>query len=344
MAPILMDDDSDDDLPLCARPKPTAGAAGKKGGDDSSEDEPNWMKSFKSPQQIVDDLDESSSDDDIVMTSPGKTFEMTSTPAKVVKSPEAVAGGQEEEDDDDGDDKDDRSTGAVSMDDLKPPTITKSSSDVPSGNASGATAGVSEIKTPNRHGELPLFMPANVNRSKVLFECEGIGEAVDLEGDVGVVGRLLSDNSDKSKSGLQVDLKGVIYNARVLPTPASIVILAVSQTEAKVEFIANDYVQLREDPHANMGGGTLDGYLGVDSDDEDHQVLRAAAGEAAAAAVRGMDDVSDSEDRGGKRKRGTEGRGAKGKVQKLGADGGRKKAAKPAKKPKKKPKKSAKKK
>jgi hypothetical protein len=30
---------------------------------------------------------------------------------------------------------------------------------------------------------------------------------VDLEGDVGVVGRLLSDGSDKDRSGLQVDLK-----------------------------------------------------------------------------------------------------------------------------------------
>jgi hypothetical protein len=191
-------------------------------------------------------------------------------------------------------------------------------------------------------------MPATLNRTKVFFECEGTGEAVDLEGDVGVVGRLLSDSSDKDKSGLQVDLKGIIYNAKILPTPASIVILTVSQTEARIESISNDYVQLREDPIANVGGGTLDGYLGGDSDEEDHQVHRAATGGAAAAAVRAMDDVSDDDDDdddggggGGKRKR--EGGGGGGK--KLGADGGSKKAKakaggkKPAKKSRKKPKK-----
>ena len=61
------------------------------------------------------------------------------------------------------------------------------------------------------------------------------------------MGRLLSDTTDKTKAGLQMDLKGVIYNAKILPTPASIVILAVTQTEAKIESIANDYVQLRRD-------------------------------------------------------------------------------------------------
>jgi len=73
------------------------------------------------------------------------------------------------------------------------------------GAASGA--GIPFAVTPKRAGELPLMMPANLNRKQVLFECEGTGEAVDLEGDVGVVGRLLSDDSDKDRSGLQVDLK-----------------------------------------------------------------------------------------------------------------------------------------
>ena len=97
----------------------------------------------------------------------------------------------------------------------------------------------------NRPGEIPLLMPANVNRNKVFFELEGTGEAVDLEGDVGVVGRLLSNTSEKHGSGLQMDMKGVIYDARILPTPASVVILAVNATEAKVESITHDFVQLR---------------------------------------------------------------------------------------------------
>jgi len=56
-------------------------------------------------------------------------------------------------------------------------------------------------------------------------------------------------------------LKGVIYNAKILSTPASIVILAVTQFEAKIECIANDYIQLRGDPNANLRNSTLDGFL-----------------------------------------------------------------------------------
>jgi hypothetical protein len=38
---------------------------------------------------------------------------------------------------------------------------------------------------------------------------------------------------------------------------------------ARIESIANDYMQLRADPRAaSFGGGNLDGFLGVDSDDE----------------------------------------------------------------------------
>jgi hypothetical protein len=31
--------------------------------------------------------------------------------------------------------------------------------------------------------------------------------------------------------------------------------------EAKIECIANDYIQLREDPNANLRNSTLDGFL-----------------------------------------------------------------------------------
>ena len=349
MAPIMIDDDSDDDLPLVARPKPAAGgSAGKREPrDSSSSEEPEWMKTFKSPvKQIVDDL--SSDDDDLEFHAAitGRAvpkFEMGSTPAKMVKSPPAAAN----DIDDDG--PNDTATAAAAADDVDdddevevihtedafkaatpkpapPPTV-----------PSTAAANAPGVPTPNRPGELPLLMPAAVNRNKVLFELEGTGEAVDLEGDVGVVGRLLSESNS-----MQMDLKGVVYNARILPTPASVVILAVNQTEAKVESVANDFVQLREDPNANTAGvgGTLDGYLGVDSDDEDHHVGRVAAGGAASAAVRAMDDVSDDE-AGGKRKRGAGVGGAK--ARKLGADGKSTAGKKPGKRPKKKPAKKPKK-
>lgn len=346
MAPIMIDDDSDDDLPLMARPKPAAGgSAGKREPrDSSSSEEPEWMKTFKSPvKQIVDDL--SSDDDDLdfhaaITGRAGPKFEMGSTPAKMVKSPPAGAKDDDDDevdddevDDDDGpnaaDDDDDDEVEVTHTEDAPKAATPKPAPPPTAPSTTAATA--PGVPTPNRPGELPLLMPAAVNRNKVLFELEGAGEAVDLEGDVGVVGRLLSESNS-----MQMDLKGVVYNARVLPTPASIVILAVNQTEAKVESVANDFVQLREDPNANTAGvgGTLDGYLGVDSDDEDHHVGRVAAGGAASAAVRAMDDVSDDE-AGGKRKRGAGGGGAK--ARKLGADGKSKAGKKPAKRPKKKP-------
>lgn len=352
MAPIMIDDDSDDDLPLAARPRP-ASAAKKPSRDSSSSEEPEWMKTFKSPvQKIVDDLSESDDDDaafHAAMTgrSPGGKFEMGSTPAKVVKSPPA-GDAKEEDDDDDGDveivEDDDALRGTEISDPEGPsepsgtvagPRFAKPSGPAPSAPAPKGPppAGTS---APNRIGELPLLVPAALNRAKVFFECEGTGEAVDLEGDVGVVGRLLTESAS-----VQMDLKGVVYDARILPTPTSIVILAVNATEAKVESVSNDYVQLRVDAGANnMGGATLDGYLGADSDDETE---RGVVGGAASAAVRAMGDVSDDED-GGKRKRGgSGGGGGGGKARKLAADGrsasrgGGK--ANPKKKPKKRPKK-----
>ena len=351
MAPIMIDDDSDDDLPLAARPR-LASAAKKPSRDSSSSEEPEWMKTFKSPvQKIVDDLSESDDDDaafHAAMTgrSPGGKFEMGSTPAKVVKSPPA-GDAKEEDDDDDGDveivEDDDALRGTEISDPEGPsepsgtvagPRFAKPSGPAPSAPAPKGPppAGTS---APNRVGELPLLVPAALNRAKVFFECEGTGEAVDLEGDVGVVGRLLTESAS-----VQMDLKGVVYDARILPTPTSIVILAVNATEAKVESVSNDYVQLRVDAGANnMGGATLDGYLGADSDDETE---RGVVGGAASAAVRAMGDVSDDED-GGKRKRGGGGGGGGGENaqarrgrQERVRGGGK---AKPKKKPKKRPKK-----
>ena len=351
MAPIMNDDDSDDDLPLVARPRP-ASAAKKPSRESSSSEEPEWMKTFKSPvQKIVDDLSESDDDDaafHAAMTgrSPGAKFEMGSTPAKVVKSPPAGDAKEEDDDDDDVEIVEDDAPRGTELSQPEGPsepsgTVSDTRMSEPIGPASSAPAPKGPppagTSAPNRVGELPLLVPAALNRSKVFFECEGTGEAVDLEGDVGVVGRLLTESTS-----VQMDLKGVVYDARILPTPTSIVILAVNATEAKVESVSNDFVQLRMDASANnMGGATLDGYLGADSDDEPE---RGVIGGAASAAVRAMGDVSDDED-GGKRKRGSgSGGSGGGKARKLAADGRSASRGVSKTKPKKKPKKRPKKK
>ena len=351
MAPIMIDDDSDDDLPLVARPRP-ASVAKKPSRDSSSSEEPEWMKTFKSPvQKIVDELSESDDDDaafHAAMTgrSPAAKFEMGSTPAKVVKSPPAGDAKEEDDDDDDVEIVEDDAPRGTELSQPEGPsepsgTVSDTRMSEPIGPASSAPAPKGPppagTSAPNRVGELPLLVPAALNRSKVFFECEGTGEAVDLEGDVGVVGRLLTESTS-----VQMDLKGVVYDARILPTPTSIVILAVNATEAKVESVSNDFVQLRMDASANnMGGATLDGYLGADSDDEPE---RGVIGGAASAAVRAMGDVSDDED-GGKRKRGSgSGGSGGGKARKLAADGRSASRGVSKTKPKKKPKKRPKKK
>ena len=318
MAPVMIsDDDSDDDVPLAARPK---SAAKRSARDSSSSEEPEWMKTFRSPvQKIVDTLSDDDDDDDDDMVfhqavtgrSPAK-FEMGSTPAKMVKSPPTAAGGDDEAEPEEDDDSDVRVAAEVPPESEGPGEKSKSPpkpKPPPSPPPAASTQPAhpprppSAIPTPSRPGELPLFVPAALNRSKVIFECEGAGEAVDLEGDVGVVGRLLTE-----ASSMQMDLKGVVYNARVLPTPASVVILSVTQSEAKIDSVANDFVQLRED---GSGGGEA------------------------------MDDVSDDEAPGSAKRKGRAGGagGADGggKARKLGADGKRQTGAKRAtKKPKKK--------
>ena len=53
--------------------------------------------------------------------------------------------------------------------------------------------------------------------------CEGHGDTVDLEGDVGTVGRFYSDGSNPAEAAadrMRLDLKGVVYKARPLgPEP-----------------------------------------------------------------------------------------------------------------------------
>jgi len=111
-----------------------------------------------------------------------------------------------------------------------------------------------------------LVATANLGgKSKVLFEIEGSGEAIDLDGDTGAVGRWLAESS----RALKVDMKGVMYNARVVPAAGSIVVVAVNGDVAKIESVHREFIQRREGPNAcggvqNLGVGSL-----FDRDDED---------------------------------------------------------------------------
>jgi hypothetical protein len=85
---------------------------------------------------------------------------------------------------------------------------------------------------------MPLLMD-RLAKGKVLVELEGEGDAVDLEGDVGAVGRLYMTgaaggrpSSAAAQPELRLDLKGVIYEARMVAC-ASCMVVRIEQQEAK---------------------------------------------------------------------------------------------------------------
>ncbi|GIL44606.1 hypothetical protein Vafri_2130 [Volvox africanus] len=144
-------------------------------------------------------------------------------------------------------------------------------------------------------GKLPIMLPEKLNRNKVLLELPAApasGEhyhgAADLSGDSGAVGRIVvvgagasgkgataAGGSDGAALQLQVDLKGVMYNAWVLPLATTALVLNIGPTEAKVESLFNDFIRLREavDPCSadEDGGDARLAYL-LDGDDENYQV------------------------------------------------------------------------
>ncbi|VAI43709.1 unnamed protein product [Triticum turgidum subsp. durum] len=121
---------------------------------------------------------------------------------------------------------------------------------------------------------LPLTIADKVQRSKdvigvcALVECDG--DSIDLSGDIGAVGRIVISNGPTGNHDLLLDLKGTVYKSTIVPS-RTFCVVSVGQTEAKIEAIMNDFIQL--EPHSNlfesetMMEGTLDGFT-FDSDGE----------------------------------------------------------------------------
>ncbi|KAF3325852.1 DNA-binding protein BIN4 isoform X1 [Carex littledalei] len=132
-----------------------------------------------------------------------------------------------------------------------------------------------KIEGPSVSQRLPLVFPEKVQRTKALVECDG--DSIDLSGDVGAVGRLVISNGPNARDDLLLDLKGTIYKSTIVPS-RTFCIVSVGQTEAKIEAIMNDFIQL--EPQSNlfeaetMVEGTLDGFL-FDSDEEGEKVTEA---------------------------------------------------------------------
>ncbi|RID59446.1 hypothetical protein BRARA_F02677 [Brassica rapa] len=121
---------------------------------------------------------------------------------------------------------------------------------------------------------LPLVLSEKVNRTKVLVECEG--DSIDLSGDMGAVGRVVVSDTTED---VYLDLKGTIYKSTIVPS-RTFCIVNVGQSEAKIEAIMNDFIQLT--PQSNvyeaetMMEGTLEGFS-FESDDESNKNSKTAS-------------------------------------------------------------------
>ncbi|GMI76527.1 brassinosteroid-insensitive4, MIDGET [Hibiscus trionum] len=122
---------------------------------------------------------------------------------------------------------------------------------------------------------LPLVLSEKVQRSKALVECEG--DSIDLSGDMGAVGRIVVSGSASENHEMFLDLKGTIYKTTIVPS-RTFCIVSFGQTEAKIEAIMNDFIQLK--PQSNvyeaetMVEGTLEGFS-FDSEDEAEKMPKA---------------------------------------------------------------------
>ncbi|CAK9324305.1 unnamed protein product [Citrullus colocynthis] len=124
---------------------------------------------------------------------------------------------------------------------------------------------------------LPLVLSDKVHRLKALVECEGT--SIDLSGDMGAVGRVVVSDSSSAKNELCLDLKGTIYRAAIVPS-RTFCIVSFGQSEAKIESIMNNFIQLKAlskvDEAETMVEGTLDGFS-FDSEDEAEKITKVAS-------------------------------------------------------------------
>ncbi|GAB4814461.1 hypothetical protein N2152v2_001507 [Parachlorella kessleri] len=131
--------------------------------------------------------------------------------------------------------------------------------------------------------EMPLMLPEKLPQNKVLIELESIeGGATDLAGDAGAVGRILV-RGPAGDQQVQIDLKGILYDATIAPCPVTMAMVNVGQTEAKVESLFTEFLQLREDTRFSChDSAALDTLLAEDQEDN-YMVGEGAPGGANAA-------------------------------------------------------------
>ncbi|KAK9806627.1 hypothetical protein WJX73_001806 [Symbiochloris irregularis] len=129
-------------------------------------------------------------------------------------------------------------------------------------------------------GKVPIVLPEKLATNKYIVELEPTGDgADDLTGDAGAVGRVLVAGKGE-EAELRLDLKGVVYAAALVPSACTLAVVNISGTEARVEAMASQFLQLTRERDAAGGstGGDGDNHFMWD-DDDNYQVGAAGAEE-----------------------------------------------------------------
>ncbi|XP_078440266.1 DNA-binding protein BIN4-like isoform X1 [Wolffia australiana] len=151
------------------------------------------------------------------------------------------------------------------------------------------------------------------NLQKALVVCDD--ESVDLSGDVGAVGRVVISETGSRSHEMLLDLKGTIYKTAIVPS-RTFCVVSFGPSEAKVEAIMSDFIQLK--PHSNLFEaetvieGVLDGFS-FDMDDEREGDPKSSAFKGAKG---GENDDHPDEKNQGKSNKKMEGGGGGGAAQK----------------------------
>ncbi|KAL3693058.1 hypothetical protein R1sor_006709 [Riccia sorocarpa] len=197
--------------------------------------------------------------------------------------------------------------------------------------AAEETGELSERKPKKISSSLPVIFAEKIHRTKVLLECED--DSLDLSGDMGAVGRFTVTGEGDGE--LSLDLKGVIYRTTIVPSNTFFVVrmvlrkmaktassflqvnsqtpsvdqpkyslriflqVNVGQTEAKVEAIMNDFIQLQPDVNQVGDETVVEGTLEDFGFEVDNVLVDGAAvpNGTATPAAEGEGEHEDNEDK-----------------------------------------------
>ncbi|XP_020089714.1 DNA-binding protein BIN4 [Ananas comosus] len=234
---------------------------------DSREGSPDWLRAFQAPNR------------DVVTLSSGSDSSPRNSPSRPTTTHDKAPKRHPENDDsiviESGEDSQVKAKKAKNVKVENCPILVEDTLDTQEDGP--AEVDIKEKSSdPPVSQRLPLIFPDKVQRSKALVECDG--DSIDLSGDIGAVGRIVISDGPAGNQELLLDLKGTIYKSTIVPS-RTFCVVSVGQSDAKIEAIMNDFIQL--EPQSNvfeaetMIEGTLEGFS-FDSDEEADKVPKSS--------------------------------------------------------------------